>query len=157
LPTPIPTGALTVTLTEALADLTNAYLVAGRSHHTTSLFTHYVTQMAEFLAADGITDIDQVTSAHLTRFLAAEKKRGLTAASVSVILRTIRRYFQWAVEQNLIAANPARAVTAPRVVIDSSMTTRSRRCSRASARPRSKISGTRRCSGSWPRACAEVN
>jgi len=54
LPTPIPTGALTVTLTEALADLTSAYIVAGRSPHTTSLFTLNVGKMTALLAVAAV-------------------------------------------------------------------------------------------------------
>ena len=128
MPTPIPTGALTVSLTEALSDLTNACIVSGRSPQTTQLFALYVGKMAAFLAQDGITDVDQVTPAHVTAFLAHERKRALKPASLSVSLRTIRRFFQWCVEQDAIGANPARKVLAPRVVVEpvrgSSMTSR---------------------------------
>ena len=74
--------------------------------------------MAEFLADDGLTDVEQVRPVHITGFLAHEIARGLKPASISVILRTLRRYFQFCVEQEIIESNPARKVMAPRVVIE---------------------------------------
>jgi site-specific recombinase XerC len=66
----------------------------------------------------GITTLDQVTTAHLARFLSAEKKRGLAPASLSLILRTMRRFFAVAVEQGHLDVNPAKAVMAPRIVLE---------------------------------------
>lgn len=119
MPTPLPT--LTVSLAETLADLTAAYDLAGRSPHTTALFTTYVGHLIAYLADDddGTTAIDEVTTGHLTRFLASEKQRAnLKPASLSVILRTLRRFFAYAVEQGHITTNPAKAVMAPRVVVE---------------------------------------
>ena len=118
MPTPIPTGALTVSLTDALSDLTNAYTVAGRSPQTTSLHTLYVGKLADFLAQQGIEDVEQVTTDHVTAYLAHELGRGLKPASISVILRTLRRFFAWCVERKIIEVNPAKAVLAPSVTIE---------------------------------------
>jgi site-specific recombinase XerD len=116
LPTPLPT--LTVSLDDALADLTSAYEVAGRSPQTTSLFTLYIGHLSAFLAQDGIRDIADVTTAMLTRFLRHEQGRGLKPASISVILRTLRRYFAWCVEQGHLTSNPARGVMAPSITVE---------------------------------------
>ena len=118
LPTPIPAGALTVSLTDALSQLTNAYTVSGRSPRTTQLHTHYVSRLAEFVVSDGTTDVEQVTTDQITAFLAAEQERGLKPASLSVVLRTLRRFFQFCVERKIIEANPAKAVLAPTVTIE---------------------------------------
>ena len=111
MPTSIPTGALTVTLTEALTDLTHAYTVSGGSPHTTSLFTLYVGKMIEFVAQDGVVNVDQVRTADVTAFLAHEQARGMKPASLSVTLRTLRRFFQWCVE---LTGHHIRAKTARR-------------------------------------------
>jgi integrase len=50
--------------------------------------------------------------------LAHEKKRGLAPASLSVILRTIRRFFAVALEQGHLSVNPAKAVMAPSVTVE---------------------------------------
>ena len=116
--TAIPAESLRLTLAEALADLLDAYEVAGRSPHTLTLFRTHVGRLIAFLAQDGIVSLDGVTTAHVTRFLAHERKRGLKPASLSVSLRTLRRFFQWAVEQGHLAGNPARSVMAPTVTVE---------------------------------------
>lgn len=118
MPTPVPVESLRLTLDEATRDLIDAYEVAGRSPHTTLLFVTHVGRLARFVELDGITSLDQVTPAHVTRFLASERKRGLKPASLSVALRTIRRFFAYHVEQGNLTTNPAKAVMAPTVVVE---------------------------------------
>jgi site-specific recombinase XerC len=113
LPTPLPTVA--VTLSEALAELTTAYRVAGRSPHNTALFTIYIEHLIDVI---GDVELEQITTAVVTKFLDQEQQRGLKPASVSVVLRTLRRYFAWCVEQGRLASNPAKSVMAPRVVVE---------------------------------------
>jgi len=119
LPTPLPT--LSVSIEDTLAELTTAYRVAGRSPHTTALFATYVGNLVRYLASDddGTTAIDEITTGHLTRFLDSEQRRAnLKPASLSVILRTLRRFFAYAVEQGHITSSPAKAVMAPRIVVE---------------------------------------
>jgi site-specific recombinase XerD len=119
LPTPIPTDALSVPLTEALSELHLTYTVAGRSPQTTQLFTIYGQRLIDFLAAEHqVTTVDQVTTGMVTAFIAHEQARGLKPASISVILRTLRRFFQFCVERDHITKNPAKAVMAPSVVVE---------------------------------------
>lgn len=116
--TPIHALDLSVTLSEALEELTARYQVAGLSPQTIAMFDTHIGHLIEFLSKDGITTLDQVTTAHVTAFLAREQKRGLKPASVHVILRTLRRYFAVALDAGHITVNPAKAVIAPRVVME---------------------------------------
>jgi hypothetical protein len=79
---PIPVEALRLTLSDAITDLVDAYEVAGRSPHTTLLFVTHCGRLARFVADDGIPSLDGVTAAHVTRFFASERKRGLKPARV---------------------------------------------------------------------------
>jgi len=116
--TPLAVLDLRVTLDDALGDLIAAYEVAGRSPRTTQLFDTHIRALARFLAADGVTTLDEVTGAMVTRFLAAERRRGLKASSLSISLRTIRTFFGFHVAQGNLTANPAKTVLSPTVTVE---------------------------------------
>ena len=109
---------LRVTLTDHLDDLVAAYEVAGRSPRTISLFSTHIKALAEFVGVDGVTTLDEVTTAAITKYLAMHKRRGLQPASLHLILRTIRRYFQYAIEQGHLTTNPAKGVLPPKVIVE---------------------------------------
>ena len=124
--TPLAVLDLRVSLDDALADLIAAKDVSGRSPRTTQLYETHVSRLAAFLVVPSGTTtktphgvlLDEVTAGAITKFLAAEKARGLKPASLHISLRTIRTFFAWCVEQGHLDSNPAKRVSSPRVVLE---------------------------------------
>jgi site-specific recombinase XerD len=121
----VPVEVDQVTVSDALAELIAAYKAAGRSPSTVEFLRLHVTRLDKFLMAQpgqnpplmGYT-VDRITTANVTAFIASEVERGLKPSSISISIRSIRRFLQWCVERDLITHNPAKRVMSPTVVVE---------------------------------------
>ena len=63
----------------------------------------------------GITALEKISPEHLQNFLAAEKKRGLTATSIKLEVVALRIFFRFLCARGLLAVDPAEKLPLPRL------------------------------------------
>ena len=97
--------SLPSTLTVAKA--IQAYLaelgLAGRSPRTVSCQTWL---LQTFAKAIGDRPIDSITRTDVTTYLGAMAARRLSQSYIGINGKTIKRFFNWAVEQGILKSNP---------------------------------------------------
>lgn len=74
-----------------------------------------LSRFAAWSAQTGVSDPGNVTSRHLSDFLLAEKKRGLSTASVKLEAVALRIFFRFLTARNRIPADPAEKLPLPRL------------------------------------------
>lgn len=114
-------------LSEAVDALAVATIADGRSQRTAQDYRDKLSVLVAFLADP---PIDQVTVGDLRRFIADLRTRqtryadtgarpeipgGLSLASVAGYVRCVKRLFSWLLDEQLIAANPAKRIKTPTV------------------------------------------
>ncbi|MGF1693329.1 tyrosine recombinase XerC [Photobacterium kagoshimensis] len=84
------------------------------SLHTQHNYKRQLTTMAEQLVALGVTDWQQVDAGWVRQLASKGMRDGLKASSLSMRLSALRSFFDYLVQIKVLAANPARGVSAPR-------------------------------------------
>jgi integrase/recombinase XerD len=86
-----------------------AYLAAerGLSANTVAAYAHDLAGLAAYAAGAGIVEPRQLAPALLREFLAAERRRGLTARSQARAASTLRTFGRYLVLERVLVASPA--------------------------------------------------
>jgi integrase/recombinase XerD len=85
----------------------------GTSHNTLDSYTRDLRRYCDHLAERGLTDLSQVTEAHVSNFLATLRESGLAASSAARTLVAVRGLHRFAHREGLVAGDPAREVHPP--------------------------------------------
>lgn len=68
----------------------------------------------QYLSEQKITDITQVNIHYVRSFLAARRRQGLNSRSMQRVLSSLRGFYKFLIQQNLLSANPVTDVRAPK-------------------------------------------
>jgi len=114
-----------VKLTTAIDRLCDATAADGRSERTVDSYRSTLRYLVEYL---GDLEIDSIDIAQLRQYAAdlrtrseryinnpnvARQKGGLSTYSIASYLRSVKRLFNWLVEEDLLSANPAAKLKIP--------------------------------------------
>jgi integrase/recombinase XerC len=103
-------------MTESVAAFLRALAVErGASAHTVRSYRTDLAQFQALLAREGITRPEDVDSRTVRAFLASLHGRKIDRVSIARKLAALRSYFRFLVRQGVLASNPARQVTTPRL------------------------------------------
>jgi len=88
----------------------------GLSANTVAAYRRDLTAFIEVLAARGATDADAVTAETVRGYVVGlrERERPLSAASTARVISSIRGFTRFLVEEEVLAADPAEALAAPK-------------------------------------------
>lgn len=101
-------------LTQALQAFT-AHLVDGKKAHATVIaYSKDIEQMVDFLQKKGKTQITEVTSDDIDEFKELLKKQRYTSKSISRKINSIKAFFRFSIEENVITENPAEVIIHPK-------------------------------------------
>ncbi|WP_242112548.1 tyrosine recombinase XerC [Luteimonas aquatica] len=99
----------------AIADFIAHLQVERRlSAHTLDAYRRDLDALSAWTRAQGMDDPAALRDADIRAFVAAERRRGLSATSLQRRLSACRSYYQWLLKHGRIAANPAVSVRAPK-------------------------------------------
>jgi integrase/recombinase XerC len=103
-------------MTESVAAFLRALAVErGASAHTVRSYRTDLAQFQALLARQGITRPEDVDSRTVRAFLASLHGRKIDRVSIARKLAALRSYFRFLVRRGVLASNPARQVTTPRL------------------------------------------
>ncbi|GAA3542546.1 tyrosine recombinase XerC [Zobellella aerophila] len=102
-------------LSAGIADFVE-YLRVERqlSPHTRDGYRRHLTAMAEQLAELGLDGWRQLSVSHVRGLATRLHKRGLAPRSIATQLSALRSFCDWLILHGLLAANPAKGVSAPK-------------------------------------------
>lgn len=99
----------------AIADFISHLQVERRlSAHTLDAYQRDLDALAQWAQTQGRDNPEALQNADIRAFVAAERRRGLSATSLQRRLSACRSYYQWLLKHGRIEANPAAAVRAPK-------------------------------------------
>ena len=93
------------------------YLIVecGLSRNTILSYSHDLQVFAKFLLSKKITDFQDVRPDTITSFIISEKKRGLSAASISRALVSIRMLYKFQLSEGKLQTNPFTVIDSPKL------------------------------------------
>jgi len=93
------------------------YLIAERnaSQYTVRNYRREVGQFLEFLEAEGVGALDDITHSVVRRYVAWLDEEGYERASIARRLSEVRSFFTYLKREGIAAANPFASVSAPKV------------------------------------------
>ena len=93
------------------------YLAAERrlSPHTLAAYGRDCAALAQFLERHDIREPAAVLAGHISNFLAAEQRRGLSARSRARALAAVRGLFAYLVREGVLESDPSRELRRPRL------------------------------------------
>ena len=100
----------------------NEYLISFISHlkvvrnlspHTTKNYKRDITQLIKFLEKE-IHKWKEVEELHVRNFINKERRRGLNPRSLQRMLSSLRSFFNYLLDEEIIEANPASEIRAPK-------------------------------------------
>ncbi len=86
----------------------------GRSAHTVRAYLSDVGSLLEHAASEGATDLAGLELGTLRRWLGTQSEAGMSRATLARRAATARAFTAWAVREELIAADPALRLKAPK-------------------------------------------
>ena len=100
----------------AAAQAFGRYLEAerGRSGHTVRAYLSDVGSLLEFAASEGVDDLPGLELGTLRRWLGSQSESGMSRATLARRSATARAFTAWAVREELIDADPALRLKAPK-------------------------------------------
>lgn len=87
----------------------------GNSAHTVRAYTGDITQLGLWCAEHQVEGPDQVALRHLRGWLAAMQSHGASAATLQRRSGAARVFFAWALDEGVVADDPARTLKSPKV------------------------------------------
>ena len=102
-------------MSHALIDSFLEYLIAERSspENTVSSYAADLETLKDFLDEKGITELS-VSGADLEEYTSLCKEKGLKGTSIRRRLSTIRQFYRFLIEEEIIAADPTRDLASPK-------------------------------------------
>lgn len=85
--------------------------VAATTRHA---YARDLQRLARFAADEGIDDWAQVTGDTVRRFIAVERRRGLSARSLARCLAGVRTLYRWLLRERVVGHDPAAELSPPR-------------------------------------------
>ena len=79
-----------------------------------NFLTLYQLALEVFANFVGSTDVTLVTAGDLDRYRLHLVKRGLSPATLEIYLRTVRRFFAWLTDEQIVFDNPAESLVIPK-------------------------------------------
>jgi integrase/recombinase XerC len=99
----------------AIADFISHLQVERRlSAHTLDAYQRDLDALAQWAQTQGRDNPETLQNADIRAFVAAERRRGLSATSLQRRLSACRSYYQWLLKHGRVEANPAASVRAPK-------------------------------------------
>lgn len=103
-----------LTLENALVSFTSALTKKGKSTNTIVAYRGDINQLIKYLTTQNILTIDAVNNNSLENFKKDLIKNSYTAKSVSRKLNSIKNFFSFLVEENIIPADPSSDIKHPK-------------------------------------------
>jgi len=102
-------------MSHALIDSFLEYLIAEKSSpdNTVSSYAADLQDLKAFLDGKGITELE-ATAADLEEYTSGCRARGLKGTSISRRLSTIRQFYRFLIEEEVMASDPTRDLASPR-------------------------------------------
>ena len=88
-------------------------VVRNLSPHTTKNYKRDITQLINFLEKE-VHKWKQVEELHIRNFINKERRRGLNPRSLQRILSSLRSFFNYLLDEEIIEVNPASEMSAPK-------------------------------------------
>jgi len=88
-------------------------VVRNLSPHTTKNYKRDITQLINFLEKE-VHKWKQVEELHVRNFINKERRRGLNPRSLQRILSSLRSFFNYLLDEEIIEVNPASEMSAPK-------------------------------------------
>lgn len=89
--------------------------VKKMAYNTEISYRRDLRKMSAFLAEHGITDLSAVTETSLNSYLLELEKKGMSPATISRNIASIKAFFLYAVKEGLIEKDPAEGLKAPKI------------------------------------------
>ena len=101
----------------------------GKSRHTVAIVTNSVSYLYNFLSSNGLsTDVTQIGTGEMRAFIlylkqkrcfsghpySKAQQRGLSGHTINTYMRSIRAFWSWLVEEEVIASNPFSRLKIPK-------------------------------------------
>lgn len=84
------------------------------SPHTLNAYRRDLKHFAEFCDAQKLSLSTAVDSGHIRHFLAGQRSRSASAATLQRLLSSVRSFFQYRIQQGRATVNPAAAISGPK-------------------------------------------
>ncbi|MGK9475908.1 tyrosine-type recombinase/integrase [Melioribacter sp. OK-6-Me] len=85
------------------------------SQNTVDAYSTDLNQFVEYCDELGVSSLDKITGRHLRNYLVRLNEKGISKTSVARKLSALRKLFQFALKNNLIASNPIKKISNPKV------------------------------------------
>lgn len=86
----------------------------GRASATILAYSKDLDQLIDFLARVSVTEVSAITSEHLEGFKKELKSEQYTLKSISRKLNSVKSFFKYLVNENIVASSPANSVSHPK-------------------------------------------
>ncbi|ANE48028.1 recombinase XerD [Paenibacillus swuensis] len=86
----------------------------GLSKNTLESYERDITKYIEFITAEGLTELEQVTKAHIISYMLKLRQLGRASATISRMLISIRSFHQFMVRERLLNHDPTMNMETPR-------------------------------------------
>jgi len=103
-----------IDLQQAIKQFKENLSTLGRASATILAYTKDIEQLASFLKKDGRVSPDQIIQQDIDNFKEDLNVKNYTAKSISRKLNSIKAFFRYLKNQNLVEVNPASAVSHPK-------------------------------------------
>lgn len=77
-------------------------------------YQRQLSTLVKFLSNSKIDSFVEIKPIHIRQLSAKQHRQGLSSKSIALLLSSCRSFFQYLIEQNLMAINPAKNVRAPK-------------------------------------------
>ena len=101
-------------LSEVDKFLSNLEIVKQLSFHTIDNYKRDLDKFCAFLVEAEISSWEQAREHEVRSYINKERRRGLNPRSLQRILSSIRSFFNYLVDENIIHLNPALAINSPK-------------------------------------------
>ncbi len=85
------------------------------SQNTIDAYSTDLNQFVDYCDEIGVKSLDKITGRHLRNYLVRLNEKGIGKTSVARKLSALRKLFQFALKNNLIATNPVKKISNPKV------------------------------------------
>ncbi|MFH2118581.1 MAG: tyrosine-type recombinase/integrase [Candidatus Paceibacterota bacterium] len=88
---------------------------AGKANATVIAYSKDIEQLIEFVGEKGKTLVAEVTADDIDEFKSILKQRRYTSKSISRKINSIKAFFRYLIDEEILADNPAEAISHPKI------------------------------------------